>query len=215
VTAIRDTGHAGRSGGAGGAGDPAPSDAAVVGAEGNERLTAWTGAALLLGFAAEGFTLLDVHWYMTWHLLIGYALLVPITLKIASTVYRFGRYYSNNPAYRRKGPPRLLLRVLGPLVIISTVVVMASGVGLMFFDGHHRQLEELHKTSFLGWVAVTAVHVLAYVWRLPRLMLADVLGRGTPRAAAVQRIVLSVGSGVVGLLLGVALLPWISDWANR
>jgi len=64
-------------------------------------------------------------------------------------------------------------------------------------------------------VAVTGVHVLAYVWRLPRLLLADVLGRGTPRAAAVQRIALAVGSGVVGLLIGVALLPWLTDWAGR
>jgi len=207
VTAIRDT--TGRSG------DVTPTPAAILGAEGNERLTAWTGAALLLGFAAEGLTLLDVRWYMTWHLMIGYALLVPVALKIASTGYRFGRYYTHTPAYRRKGPPRLLLRVLGPLVIITTVTVLASGVGLMFFDGHHRQLEELHKLSFVAWVAVTGVHVLAYVWRLPRLLLADVLGRGTPRAAAVQRIALAVGSGVVGLLIGVALLPWLTDWAGR
>jgi len=167
VTAIRDTGS--RSG------DLAPSDEAALGAEGNERLTAWTGAALLLGFAAEGFTLL-------------------------------ARYYTKDPAYRRKGPPRLLLRVLGPFMILLTLAVLGTGVGLMLFPGHHFLLERLHKQSFWAWVAVTGVHVLAYVWRLPRLMLADVLARDTPRAAAVQRIVLSVGSGLVGLGLGVVLL---------
>ena len=201
VTAIRDTGS--RSG------DLAPSDEAALGAEGNERLTAWTGAALLLGFAAEGFTLLDVHWYMNWHKLIGYALLVPVTLKIASTGYRFARYYTKDPAYRRKGPPRLLLRVLGPFMILLTLAVLGTGVGLMLFPGHHFLLERLHKQSFWAWVAVTGVHVLAYVWRLPRLMLADVLARDTPRAAAVQRIVLSVGSGLVGLGLGVVLLKML------
>jgi hypothetical protein len=206
VTAIRDTSSR--------PGELATNDA-DLGAEGNERLTAWTGAALLLGFAAEGLTLLDVRWYMTWHLLIGYALLVPIALKLASTIYRFGRYYTHAPAYRRKGPPRLLLRVIGPVLVLATVTVMLSGIGLMFSDTYHRQLEELHKLSFVGWVALTAIHVLAYLWRLPRLMLADVLGRGTPRSAAVQRIVLSVGSGVVGLGLGLALLPWINDWIAR
>jgi len=206
VTAIRDTGSASL---------PAPADADALGAEGNERLTAWTGAALLLGFAAQGFTLLDVRWYLTWHLMIGYALLVPVALKVASTVYRFGRYYAHAPAYRRKGPPRLLLRVLGPVLVLLTSTVLVTGVGLMFFDGHHHQLEVLHKQSFWAWLVVAGIHVLSYVWRLPRLLLADVLGRGTPRRAAVQRIVLSVGSGVVGLLLGAALLPWISDWVSR
>lgn len=188
---------------------------AMAGAEGNERLTAWTGAALLLGFAAEGFTILDVRWYMMWHLLIGYALLVPVALKVASTFYRFTRYYTHVPAYRRKGPPRMLLRILGPVLVLLTLTVLLTGVGLMFLDGYHRQLEELHKLSFIAWFGVTAIHVLAYVWRLPRLLLADLLTRQTSRTAAVQRIVLAVGSGAAGLLLGVILLPWINDWIAR
>ena len=203
MTAIRDTPPPA---------DLEPTDAAARGAEGNERLTAWTGAALLLGFAAEGFTILDVNWYMTWHLVIGYALLVPVALKIASTVYRFTRYYTHAPAYRRKGPPRLLLRILGPVLLLSTVVVLLSGVGLMFTDTYHHQFEIVHKASFVLWFGVTAIHVLAYVWRLPRLMLADVLARGSERAPALQRIALSVGAGLVGLALGAALLPWINDW---
>jgi len=210
VTTLRDTGRP--ADGESVAGVPA---SAAAGAEGNERLTAWTGAVLLLGFAAEGFTILDVHWYMKWHILIGYALLVPVALKVASTGYRFGRYYTGTPAYVRKGPPRIVLRVLGPFLVLLTLGVLLTGVGLMFFDGHHRQLEMLHKLSFLGWVGVTTVHVLAYVWRLPRLMLADVLGRGTARTSALGRIALAAGSGAVGLGIGVLLLPWITDWIAR
>jgi hypothetical protein len=205
VTAIRETD---------GSAEIIPASARA-GAEGNERLTAWTGAALLLGFAAEGFTILDVHWYMKWHIMIGYALLVPVALKVASTLYRFGRYYTNAPAYRHKGPPRLLLRILGPFMVILTLAVLLTGVALMFVDGFHHQLEALHKLSFVGWFAVTTIHVLAYVWRVPRLLLADVLGRGTPRASAALRIALAVGSGAAGLVLGVALLPWINSYLSR
>jgi hypothetical protein len=193
----------------------APDDAATLGAAGNERLTAWTGTALLLGFAAELLTLLDVHWYMQWHLFLGYALLVPLGLKVASTGYRFARYYTGTPAYRRKGPPSWPLRVLGPVLLALTGALMATGVGLMFFDGHHRQLEEWHKTSFWAWLVAVGLHLLLHVWRMPRLLLGDVLGRGTPRGAALQRIAAAVGSGVVGLALGALLLPWIHSWLDR
>jgi hypothetical protein len=186
--------------------------AAMAGAEGNERLTAWTGAALLLGFGAEGLTILDVRWYLEWHILIGYALLVPVALKASSTLYRFGRYYTNAPAYRLKGPPWLPLRVLGPFMLLLTAAVLLSGVALMFVSGYHHRLEELHRLSFIAWFGVTTIHVLAYLWRLPRLMVADLIGRGTARSAALTRILLSVGSGVVGLALGGLLLPWIRSY---
>jgi hypothetical protein len=190
-------------------------DGAALGVEGNERLTAWAGTALILGFGAEGLTILRIHWYMQWHILIGYALLAPLALKLASTGYRFVRYYTHNPAYRRKGPPRLLLRVIGPVLILLTGVVLATGIGLMFFDGHHELLEEWHKTSFWAWLAVAGVHVLYYVWRLPGLLLADALGRGTPRNSAVLRIAVTLAAGGIGLAAGAVLLPWIRDWLAR
>lgn len=183
--------------------------------EGNERLTAWAGAALLLGFAAELFTLLDIRWYLTWHLMVGYALLVPVALKLASTGYRIVRYYTGDPAFRRQGPPAWPLRILGPVLVVLTGAVLATGVALMFSDTYHHQLETLHEQSFWAWLVAASAHLVAHLWRLPRLLLADVLGRGTPRSDAVRRIAVSVGAGVAGLAFGALLLPWISDWVNR
>ena len=40
-------------------------------AEGNERLTAMTGAVLLVLFAAEGITILSVHQLLTLHFFVG------------------------------------------------------------------------------------------------------------------------------------------------
>ena len=45
--------------------------------------------------------------------------------------WRFARYYTGAPAYRRKGPPPVLLRLLGPVVVILTLVLLFSGVGLL------------------------------------------------------------------------------------
>ena len=58
-------------------------------------------------------------------------LIPPVLLKIGSTGWRFVRYYRGSPAYRRKGPPPALLRLLGPVVVILTVGVLASGVALV------------------------------------------------------------------------------------
>jgi hypothetical protein len=193
----------------------ATADAATLGAEGNERLTAWAGAALLIGLAAEGVTLLNVHWWLTAHMLIGIALLVPVAVKAGSTMYRFARYYTNSPAYVRKGPPRLLLRIIGPFLLLNTVFILLSGVVIPLAGSYRHSVEELHKLSFWTWAAFFAVHVLAYVWRLPRLLFADLAGRGTLRSAAFQRIAVVAVSGVGGMVLAVVLMPWVRDWISH
>jgi hypothetical protein len=90
------------------------------GAAGNERLTAMTGAALLVLFAAEGVTILALHRLLTLHFFIGMLLAGPVALKISSTGYRFIRYYAGARPYVRKGPPAPLLRLLAPVVVLTS-----------------------------------------------------------------------------------------------
>ncbi|HUC21922.1 MAG TPA: hypothetical protein VMA73_04390, partial [Streptosporangiaceae bacterium] len=84
---------------------------ATAGVAGNERLTAMTGAVLLLGFAVEGLTVLQVHRLLFIHVLVGGLLIGPVLLKMAATIYRFARYYTGSAPYVRKGPPHPVLRV--------------------------------------------------------------------------------------------------------
>ena len=65
--------------------------------------------------------------------------------------------------------------MLGPLVVITSVGVLATGVGLAVFGERYSPLPLLflHKAVFFAWVAVMTIHMLAYVWRLPRLIGAD------------------------------------------
>ena len=55
----------------------------------------------------------------------------PVALKLASTGWRFFRYYTNNRPYRLEGPPRLLLRLLAPLLIDVYLDAVGDGVALV------------------------------------------------------------------------------------
>jgi hypothetical protein len=139
----------------------------------NERLTALSGAALFVLLAVEGVTLLFLRPLLPLHIVVGLALIPPVLMKLATTGWRFVQYYRGDAEYVRRGPPRLLLRALAPLLVVSTLGVLATGVGLVVLGPHHAgPLLFLHKASFALWAPAFAVHLLAYVWRVPRLALA-------------------------------------------
>jgi len=160
------------------------------GAEGNERLTAMTGAVLLILLLVECYTILSIGRLITLHVFLGMLLLGPVTLKAASVIYRFARYYTGSAPYKRKGPPALLLRVIGPVIVLLTACVFGSGVMLAVSGpsyGPPTGWLEIHRLSFIAWACVMTVHVLAYVWRLPRLLAREARGvAGSPGAPGVR-----------------------------
>ena len=183
---------------------------ALGGPEGNERLTALTGTALLLLFAAEGVTLLELGRLLYWHYVLGFLLIGPVCLKIASTVYRFSRYYTRHEPYVRKGPPHPILRIIGPFIVLSTIAVLGTGV-LLAVDRTSQsffgfQLVFLHKLSFVGWAALMTVHVLAYLPRLPRLLAADAAPGRAARAVGGRGLRYSLLLAALGA--GVILAVW-------
>lgn len=180
-----------------------------AGPEGNERLTAITGAVLLVLFAAEGVTILSLRSLLYWHYFIGLLLIGPVSVKLGSTLYRFVRYYTGQRDYVRKGPPAPLLRVLGPLVIVTTLGVLGTGLALGFQKSasyHGIPILFLHKASFVLWAGAMTIHVLAYVWRLPALIGADMRSsRAYGAAVAVGGRGLRWAVTAVGLGGGAAL----------
>jgi len=148
-----------------------------AGVEGNEKLTAMTGALLLVGFAVEGFTILSLQRLLFLHFLVGLLLIGPVLLKIGSTMHRFVRYYTGSLPYVRKGPPSPVLRLLGPLVILTSVAVLGTGVALSV-AGRSGTWLFLHKASFVLWFGVMTVHVLNYAPRLPRMLTGRAVGHG-------------------------------------
>jgi hypothetical protein len=146
---------------------------ATGGPAGNARLTAWTGLGLLALIVAELITLLDVSGLLSWHVVIG-VLLVPFALlKTATTGWRILRYYTGSRPYRSAGPPPLPLRILGPLVIATTLGVLGSGIWLIAVGdesgrstlftalGQRVDLVTVHQALFIAFAVVTGLHLLA------------------------------------------------------
>jgi hypothetical protein len=184
------------------------------GVEANARLTGTTAAVLFVLLAAEGVTILRVRHLLSAHVFIGMLLIPPVVVKITSTSYRMVRYYLGAPAYRRKGPPPVLLRLLGPLLVVLTVVVLASGVALLLAGPTwQRSLLLLHKVSFVLWFGAMTVHVLAHVAATARLAPRDWV-RSTRRevAGAGLRQWTIASSLAVGILLGIIFLGRVGPW---
>ena len=176
--------------------------------EGNARLTGSIAALLLVLLAAEGLTVVHVGALLKPHVVIGMILVPPILLKISSTGYRFARYYAGSPAYRRKGPPPMLLRLLGPFVVVLTVILFSSGIALLFMARSLRQdLLLLHRFSFILWFGAMTVHVLAHLADTARLAPRDWYSRtrGQVAGATIRQWMLVTSIGL-GILLGVLLL---------
>jgi hypothetical protein len=185
-----------------------PAEIGEAGVAGNGRLTAALGALLLVLLAAEGATIPFIGQLREAHILIGMLLLGPVAAKLASTGYRFARYYLGAPAYVRKGPPQISLRLLAPGAVFTTVVLFGTGVALLLV-GRSNELSFLHKVSFIAWFALMAVHVLGHILELPELALADWRREGSRLTGARLRLAaigaaLAMGAGLALLSLSAA-----------
>jgi hypothetical protein len=180
----------------------------------NARLTGQAAAIIFVLLAVEGLTLVSVHRLVTLHVFVGMLLVPPVVLKMTSTGWRLVRYYARDPAYRQKGPPPLPLRLLGPVVVVSTVVLFASGIALLLTPSSLRsQLLFVHKVSFVLWFGAMTIHVLAHILETFRLAPADIVRstRGEVRGAG-ARVWTTAGSLVVGAILGIVMLPSVGHW---
>jgi hypothetical protein len=182
-----------------------PAAVGEAGVTGNARLTAAFGALLLVLLAAEGATIPFIGQLREEHILIGMFLLGPVAAKLASTGYRFARYYLGAPAYVRKGAPQIGLRLLAPGVIFTTVALFGTGVALLLV-GRNNELDFLHKVSFIAWFALMTVHVLGHVLELPELAFADwrrngarLTGTGLRLAAISAALAMGAGLGLLSL----------------
>lgn len=182
------------------------------GPAGNAVLTAWVGLALVVLFVAELVTLIDVRGWIGWHVVLGVLLIPPALLKTATTTWRILRYYTGNRVYRAAGPPPMLLRLLGPLVVVSTLALLGSGLALILLGesrsrtaivtavGQRVDWITVHQGSFAVWCVATGLHVLLRL--VPAALL--VAGRGAARVPGPWLR--------VGVLVLTALVAAVSGW---
>ncbi len=184
------------------------------GTDGNEQLTAITGVVLIILLAVLGVTILRIGQLIWVHLFVGLLLIGPVVLKMASTGYRFFRYYTHNRVYREKGPPPAILRLIAPGVVGTTVIVFVSGIVLLFVGPANRNLPLLaHKASFILWLGFTALHVLGHLPGLGTTVREASEVRetvGVPGGAS--RWLALAGALVAGLVLAIVLVPDFHTW---
>ncbi len=191
-------------------------DDATPGPPGNERLTTSVGLVLLVLLTAEALTTISLHTYLSVHIFLGMLLLAPVALKLATTGWRFMRYYTNSRPYRLEGPPRLLLRLLAPLLVASTLTLFGSGVALILVGHGGGPLLTVHAASFAVWGALMVIHILAYLTRAVRVGPADwrphamvvVAGARSRRAAL-------IGALLAGIVIALATYPTQQSWLKH
>jgi len=194
--------------------EPLSTQLASQGVRGNARLTGQMAAVLLLLLAAEGATLLSVRKLITPHVFIGMLLVPPVVVKIGSTGWRVVRYYRGSSAYRAKGPPPLVLRLLGPVVVLLTGVVIGSGIALLLVPHSLRnQMLFIHKASFVLWFGAMVIHVLGHITDTARLAPADLVRNTRVQVrGAGARLWTVAASLVTGAVLGTLMLPTVGTW---
>jgi len=182
------------------------------GATGNGRLTSLVAVVLLLLLAAEGATIPWIRPLLSVHIFLGMLLLGPVALKLASTGYRFARYYRNGYEYVKQGPPAPLMRVVvAPVLVLSTLALFGTGVVLLAVP-HRGAILGLHKASFIVWFGAMSIHVLAHALRAARHVLEDLLG---PRLGGERlRLLVLALALVAGAAIAVATYPLAHPWLH-
>lgn len=190
-----------------------PASATDVGVEGNTRLTAVTGLLITVMLIVEGITILSIRGLISWHIFVGIALIGPVVLKSASTLYRFANYYRGKSPYVRRGPPHPILRITGPFVVLFTLAVLGTGLALLTVrPGDTGLWLTAHKATFIIWIALMTIHFLGHILEAMLGTLREI--RPAIGESAVRGRLLRVGVVVAFLVAGVAVAAVVTPTAT-
>ncbi|MFC8502493.1 hypothetical protein ACFUC1_09040 [Pedococcus sp. NPDC057267] len=199
--------------------------AGTGGPAGNALLTAWTALVLLALSVAELLTLFDVRGLISWHVALGALLIPPAVMKTASTGWRMASYYLGRKPYEVAGPPPLLMRLLGPLVVVSTLGLLASGVLLILLGeeearrasltvlGFRADWVTVHQGFFAVWAVAAGLHLLGRVVPALQATVMRRLGGGRAVPGRWARVLWFTVMVVGAAALAVVLVHADSSWA--
>ena len=182
------------------------------GVAGNEHLTALTGVVLLVGFAIEGVTILRIGRLLTLHFFLGLLL-----DRAGAAEDRLDRI-PDRPLLHRCDSVRAERAARAPAAAARPVRDRdlagrpGHGCGLAVVGPDNGSWLFLHKASFILWLGFMTLHVLAHIWRLPRILRApggQPSFRLTGGAGRWLLVAASLAGGLVIALLAVHLAgPW-------
>ncbi len=185
---------------------------------GNTQLTALLGVVLLALLAVQGLTILRIGQLLWLHLFLGVVLAVLVGAKLSSAGYRMVSYYRRRPEYVLEGPPHKALRFLAAPFVLATLGIFISGAVLLLAGPSVRQpVLLIHKFSFFAWIGLFAVHVLAHLKDVGRVLRSDFAGRRRLRPVRGRAVrLLTIGAVLVlGVTLAALLIPHFGVWTSR
>jgi hypothetical protein len=162
----------------------------------------------------EALTVLSLRSLLSVHIFVGVLLIPPVLLKLASTAYRFTRYYTGSEPYVAKGPPPLLLRVLGPILVLSVAMLLVTGVLLLAMGPGDGPVRGLHKLSFIVLGIVVSVHALAHLSKVAGLTAADWRKRTRLPGSSIRRFAV-LASLLAGFAFGAVAVHYDGSWVHR
>jgi hypothetical protein len=178
------------------------------GSSGNEVLTSINAVVLVALIAVQLITVLSLDSMIEVHLFVGVVLLGPVVLKLASTGYRFLRYYTGAEDYREKGPPPAFLRGLAPIFVAATIGLFGSGVVMLVNGDGEGAVRSVHTTSFWIWIACLGLHVLLN----GRQVLGNLKRARLAIRGAEVRAMLVLASILGGLMVALSLISKITGY---
>jgi hypothetical protein len=176
-------------------------------AEANARLTGTTGIVVLILLIAELVTVvLGAASVLSLHVTIGLILVPPVLVKLATTTWRMINYYLGAAAYKHRGPPPALARVLGPILSLAIVLVLTSGIALILGPSSlHPIVLGVHKVSFYLALLLIVWHLAMHLSQTLGLAARDWVNRRSAALVVRARWTAIGGSVLFGALLAVTL----------
>ena len=187
------------------------------------RFSALFGITLLVIFMAEIMTVPFIAGAVGVHIVIG-LIAVPLVLgKLAISTYRFTRFYAGDTEFVEAGPPWLPMRLIAPLLVATTVLVIGSGIEIVvagpssFSDTF---LGAAHTLLSLIWFFLLGLHALAYYLRSYHSARKDFLAvmrrfrGGRRRDGAYLRVGVLIATLVMGWFLALQFQAGIRSWEN-
>jgi hypothetical protein len=106
----------------------------------------------------------------------------------------------------------LVLRLLGPFVIATSLAVLSTGVALAAVGPGSGSWLFLHKASFVLWFGAMTLHVLAHIWRLPRILLSPDRRPAISLTGGATRWLLVAASLACGLVIALLAVHLAGPW---
>jgi hypothetical protein len=99
------------------------------------------------------------------------------------------------------------------VVVLTTVALLATGIALIVVGPGRGLVLNLHKASFIVWVAALGAHVLGHLGRLPGALRGD-LGTRDPLGGSRVRLLLVAAAVAAGAIAAIAVYPSAGAWLH-